>query len=146
MLQQLDHKLSYFKEVDRMITPDKGWIHSIRTSLNMTLKQLGEKLNTSPQNIKAMEEREMSGAITLNSLKETAAAMDLKMIYVLLPKEDSLESLVEKRAMELAKEIVLRTSGSMKLEDQENTPERLAYAIKVKTLELKEEIPKYLWD
>jgi hypothetical protein len=48
--------------------------------------------------------------------------------------------------MEIAKEIVLRTSNTMQLEDQENSKERIEKSIKNKTEEIKTEMPKYLWD
>jgi hypothetical protein len=72
--------------------------------------------------------------------------LNLKLIYGFVPKSASLDAIIEKRANELAKEIVTRTSVSMKLEEQENDPKRIQKAIKEKTEELKLEIPKYLWD
>ena len=146
MLEQLDEKLGLFKKVRHIIVPDKGWVHSIRTTLNITLKQLSDKLNTSPQNIKAIEGREATGAITLKGLHEIAGAMDMKLVYAIVPKDDSLEKLIERRASALARKIVLRTSASMKLEDQENSAARLEKAVQEKTTELIDELPKYLWD
>jgi predicted DNA-binding mobile mystery protein A len=146
MLNQLDEKLSVFKKTEKVIVPDKGWIHSLRKGMNVTLKQLGEKLKTSPQNVRATEDREASGAITLKTLREVAETMDLKLVYALVPKEESLNKLIEKRAIALAQKIVLRTSVSMKLEDQENTRARLETAIKEKTNEIINDMPKYLWD
>jgi predicted DNA-binding mobile mystery protein A len=146
MLEQLDKKLRIFKGVESIVVPDKGWIHGLRTAMNLTLKQLSEKLKTSPQNIKAAEHREAAGAITLKGLREIADAMDMQLVYALIPKEGSLEKLIEKRAFALAQKIVLRTSVSMKLEDQENTKARLEKAIKEKASEIIDELPKYLWD
>ena len=40
----------------------------------------------------------------------------------------------------------MRTSHTMKLEDQENTQERLQKAIKDRAEKIKQEMPKYLWD
>jgi hypothetical protein len=54
--------------------------------------------------------------------------------------------MIEKRAKELATEIVLRTNNTMTLEDQQNSKECIEHAIKQKTAEIKHEIPKYLWD
>jgi hypothetical protein len=54
--------------------------------------------------------------------------------------------MIEKRAKELAKEIVLRTNNTMTLEDQQNSAERIEQAIAQKTAEIKYEMPKYLWD
>jgi len=146
MLEQLEEKLGLFKKARHLIVPDKGWVHSIRTTLNITLKQLSDKLNTSPQNIKAIEDREATGAITLKGLREVAAAMDMKLVYAIVPKDDSLEKLIERRANALAKKIVLRTSASMKLEDQENSAARLEKAVREKTNEIIDALPKYLWD
>jgi predicted DNA-binding mobile mystery protein A len=145
MIHQLDHKLSTLNELGLIARPEKGWIAALRTTLNITLNQLGTRLDTSAQNIKGIEAREASGSITLNALRETAAAMDMKLVYALLPKDGSLDALIERRAKELAKKIVMCTSASMKLEDQENSPARLESAIAEKTRELKWEVPKYLW-
>jgi len=79
-------------------------------------------------------------------LRQFGQALDLKLIYGFIPQSGSLESIIEKRAIELAKDIVRRTSVTMKLEDQENNPKRIQKAIKEKTEELKLEMPKYLWD
>jgi len=54
--------------------------------------------------------------------------------------------LVEKRAKDLALEIVMRTNNTMTLEDQQNSKERIEKAIAQKTNEIKIEMPKYLWD
>jgi hypothetical protein len=54
--------------------------------------------------------------------------------------------MIEKKASEIAKKIVNRTSTTMKLEDQENTQMRLSQAIKELTEELKRKMPKSLWD
>jgi Zn-dependent peptidase ImmA (M78 family) len=70
----------------------------------------------------------------------------LNFLYAFIPKEDSLEKMIERRAHEVAKEIVMRTSHTMKLEDQENTEERLQKAIKDRAEKIKLEMPKYLWD
>jgi predicted DNA-binding mobile mystery protein A len=146
ILEQFDEKLSPFKRTENILMPDKGWIHSLRTTLNITLQQLSERLNTSPQNIRATEEREATGAITIKGLREIAEAMDMRLVYALVPKEESLEKLIEKRAFALAQKIVMRTSGSMRLEDQENTVARLQKAVQEKTDELIHDLPKHLWD
>jgi predicted DNA-binding mobile mystery protein A len=146
MIEQLDQKLISFKKAESITRPEKGWINAIRKSLNITLTQLGTRLNTTPQSIRGAEIREASGNITINALKEIADAMELKVIYAIIPKDQSLEKLIESRALALATQIVLRTSASMRLEDQENTKARLEKAIKEKTTEIKEELPKYLWD
>lgn len=146
LLEQVDRKLNAFKPAEDVIMPPKGWLNAVRVSLNMTLQQLGRKLQITPQSARDLELRESAGTISIARLREAAQAMDMKLVYGLIPKGGSLEQMIEKRAAEIAREIVLRTSNSMKLEDQENSTERIDKAIRDKTTEITAEIPKYLWE
>ena len=102
--------------------------------------------NITPQSVKEIEEREKNGTVSLKVLKQFGHSLNLKLVYGFIPINGSLEEMIEKRAHDLAKEIVNRTSISMKPEDQENNPKRVQKAIKEKAEELKLEMPKYLWD
>jgi predicted DNA-binding mobile mystery protein A len=144
--EQLERKFYPFQQAASVPTPSEGWIHAIRTALQMSLKQLSARLHITPQGVKVMEQREREGAITIKTLREVANALDMQLVYGFVPQDGTLEALINKRALELARQIVLRTSRSMKLEDQENTPERLEKAIKERAEELKSEMPKLLWD
>lgn len=146
IIKQTETKLNEFRNLKNFIQPNKGWINTIRTALNMSLRQLGKKLNTTAQNIKQIEDREASGTITINTLKEVANELDMKLVYGFISKHDSLEQMIEKRAKEIATEIVLRTNTTMILEDQQNTSERIKEAIEQKTTEIKYQLPKFLWD
>ena len=146
LLQQTDKKLERFKHLKTMIAPPKGWINTFRISLKMSLRQLGNRLAISAQSAKEIEERESNGTITLNSLRDAANAMDMKLVYGFVSKHETLEQMIEKRAKELASEIVMRTNTTMTLEDQQNSRERIEKAIAQKTIEIKFEMPKYLWD
>ncbi len=145
-LIQLDKKLSKMNELKEIAVPQRGWLFTIRTTLNMSLKQFGKKLNITPQSVKEIENREQNRSITLKNLAEAADALDMQLVYGLIPKYDSLEKMIEQNAARIAREIVLRTSHSMSLEDQENLPERIEEAIKEKTEQIKNELPRYLWD
>lgn len=118
----------------------------MRKALDMSLRQLAEKTKNSAQGIKARETREKLGTITLRSLAEVAEAMDMKLVYGFIPKDGSLQQLVNRKALEKAQEIVGRASQSMKLENQENPSDRIKRAIEEKKNELVTEMPKYLWD
>jgi len=146
LIEQADRKVAALQPLAELAPPPKGWIAAIRTALRMSLRQLGERLGISAQSVKELEQREVSGAITLNSLKEAARAMDMKLVYGFVPKEESLEKMIEKKAYELAEEIVMRTSQSMKLEDQEVSYQRLKKSIKDKADEIKTSMPRHLWD
>jgi predicted DNA-binding mobile mystery protein A len=146
LLQQTDKKITPFKAMSIVIVPSKGWVNAFRIALKMSLRQLGNRLSISPQSVKEIEEREANGTITLNRLREVANALDMQFVYGFVSKHDSLESMIEKRAKQLAIEIVMRTNNTMALEDQQNSKERIEQAIAQKTSEIKREMPKYLWD
>lgn len=146
LIEQLDKKFEKLSNIDDLIIPTEGWVYSVRTALKMTLKQLGAKMGITAQSVKEIETREKMGAITLNTLKEVGNALDMRLIYGFIPRDRTLELMIEKKAMELAEQIVLRTSATMNLEDQKNTMERIRIAIKDRAEEIKREMPKYLWD
>ena len=146
LLEQTDRKLQVFRGLKTITTPTKGWINTFRIALKMSLRQLGHRLQIAPQSVKEIEVREANGTITLKSLRDVANALDMKLVYGFVCKHESLEQMIEKRALALAKEIVMRTNNTMTLEDQQNSAERIEQAIAQKTAEIKYEMPKYLWD
>jgi predicted DNA-binding mobile mystery protein A len=145
-LQQLNGKMQSFGSLKQVAVPPTGWIKAIRTALGMSMKQLGNKLNVSKQGVMDIEKREKKGSITIKSLREIARAMDMQLVYGFVPNAGSLDALIEKRAMELATQIVMRTANTMKLEDQANSKERIQKAIEERSEALKNEMPKMLWD
>lgn len=145
-LEQLDKKMKKFEELAEIPIPPNGWINLIRTTLNMSLRQLGKRLNITSQSVKEIEVREAEKKITLEKLNEVAEALNLKLVYGFIPKDKSLEKMIENKSLALAKQIVLKTSHSMALEDQQNEPSRIEKAIKERALQIQNEMPKYLWD
>ncbi len=146
LIEQLDQKLQPFSQTRMVLVPERGWINTIRTTLNMTMAQLGTKLNITRQGVKRIEESEANGTITLNSLKDVANAMDLKFVYALVPKNGTIDDLIETKAEKLAQKIVLRTNQNMKLEDQGIGDDKISKTIKDLAIEIKRELRKSLWD
>lgn len=145
-LQQINKKLERFSILKEIEKPPIGWIKSIRMALGISLQQLGNKRSVSKQSILDIERREKEGTITLNALRDIGKTMDLELVYGFVPKDGDLNAYIERKARELAKEIVLRSSNTMKLEDQENSNERILKAIEERTEELIKKQPKILWD
>jgi len=135
-----------FANLQKMAPPPTGWIKAIRTAIGMSLQQLSSRLSITRQSAQEMEQREKDGSITIKSLREAAAALDMQLVYGFFPKDGSLDALIDRKAKELAREIVLRTSNTMKLEDQENSKKRIENAIAERAMEIKNEMPKALWD
>ncbi|WP_423998187.1 mobile mystery protein A [Maribacter sp. IgM3_T14_3] len=146
LIDQLDQKLLSFSETRKVVVPQRGWVNTIRTALNMTMAQLGTKLNITRQGVNRIEESEANGTITLNSLKAVANAMNLKLVYALVPVNGTINDLLQRKAEELARRIVLRTNQNMKLEDQGIGDEKLAKNIIELADEIKREMKKSLWD
>lgn len=146
LIEQLDRKLKPFAGLAKVIVPDQGWINNIRVSLNMTLDQLGNKLNITRQGAKKIELSESLGTISLKSMKEIGEVLNMQFVYGFVPKNGSIEDLVNHKAEALARKIVLRTSQNMRLENQENTDEQIQNAISDLANDLKREMNKSLWD
>lgn len=145
-LQQLNSKMLGFTSLKQVAMPPTGWIKAIRTAIGMSMQQLGNKLNVSKQGVMDIENREKDGSITIKSLREIARAMDMQLVYGFVPNDGSLDALIEKRAIELATQIVMRTANTMKLEDQANSKKRIEAAIKERATAIQNEMPKILWD
>ena len=146
LIEQLDQKLANFKDAGMVLVPQKGWVNTIRTTLNMTRDQLGAKLDLTKGAIQKIEEREATGQITINKLKDVGNALNMKFVYGFIPKDGTIESLVNLKAEKLARKIVLRTNQNMKLEDQAIGDEKIAKTIKELANEIKREMKKSLWD
>ncbi len=145
-VDQIDRKLSTINTLGDLGIPDRGWIHTMRYALRMSLRQLAGRLKVSPQSVRHAENREADGSITIKALREIAEALDMRLVYGLIPKEQSLERMIEKQAERVARSIVHRTSNTMELEDQKVSDERIEKAVKIKTEEIIRTMPRYLWD
>lgn len=146
LVKQLDQKIEPFYQPAQVTIPDRGWIKAIRSTLNMTMSQLGKRLKITRQGVKSMEENEVKGAISINSLKEFASVMDLKLVYGFVAMDGSLENLIDRKTLEIAEKIVERTNHNMKLEDQSIGDDKVKQSIKELAIELKRELNKSLWD
>lgn len=146
LIQQLDKKIASYATLKQVAIPPTGWIKAIRNALGMSMQQIGKKLSITKQSIQEIEQREKDGSITLKSLKVVARAMDMQLVYGFVPNDGSLDALIDRKAKDLAKRIVMRTSNTMKLEDQENSNQRIESAIQERANSIKNEMPKILWD
>ncbi|MBF4223107.1 helix-turn-helix domain-containing protein, partial [Vibrio anguillarum] len=83
--------------------PKNGWVRSIREALGMSGAQLGERLNLSRNQVSILERKETDETITLKQLKQLASGLDAELVYAIIPRQ-SIDDMVEARAMELAKQ------------------------------------------
>jgi predicted DNA-binding mobile mystery protein A len=145
-IQQLNTKMLAYASLQNITPPPTGWIKAIRNAIGMSMLQLGKRRSITKQSVLDIERRERDGSISIKALREVARALDMQLIYGFVPTDGSLELLIERKAEELATQIVMRTNNMMKLEDQENSKQRIEKAIQERMITIKNEMPKTLWD
>jgi predicted DNA-binding mobile mystery protein A len=145
-IEHLERRIKVFPPLSNSAAPPLGWVKALRSALGISLQQIAKRLSITKQSVKEFELREKEGTITLNSLREVARSLDMELVYALVPKDGSLNALIDRKAREMATAIVQRASNTMKLEDQENSEQRIKSAIEERTSDLKKEMPKTLWD
>ena len=146
IIKQLDERLKKFLPLLTQPAPEQGWVHAIRISFKMSLRQFGERLGISTNSAKSIEKREKAKTISIKSLEGAGRALNMKLVYGFIPMDGSIEKTIENRARELALEIVKTTSNTMALEDQEVSNNRLKKAVDEKAKQLVYEMPRHLWD
>ncbi len=146
LIEQFDRKLVPFIEAGEVQIPDKGWIFGLRNTLNMTLEQLGRKLNITRQAVKRIENSEVYGTISINLLREVGQAMDMRFVYGFVPNHGSISNLIDKKSHELAKKIIQRTDHTMMLEDQATDKEYLNGAVEELAAQIRQELRRSIWD
>lgn len=145
-LKQLDQLLRIAKFIDNESSVKRGWLSVIRKALGISQEQIGFKLGITKQSVAEMESRELEGSITIKTLANAAEALDMKLVYTLVPKDGSLEQLVERKARELAVQIVSRTYNTMALENQAVSDGRFNALVEERIAQIKADLPKALWN
>ncbi|HEB70331.1 MAG TPA: mobile mystery protein A [Desulfobulbus sp.] len=135
-------KLSCLRSLQR---PAKGWLRAIREGLGMSGKQFSRRLGVSPPRISALEKDELSGSVSLKTMRQAAEALDCVFVYAVIPRE-SLTDTVRKRARSLAEKRLARVSHSMLLEAQQLTDDEQQNAFDAEVEELVRNMPKELWN
>ena len=115
--RQLDKRLISLLNADVFTRPPRGWVKAIREAFGMTTAQLAKRLGVSQPRVVGIEQAEVSGAITLDSLERAAHALDCQLVYVLVPRKP-LDALIEERAARLATMRLESTRHTMSLEAQ----------------------------
>lgn len=115
--RQLDKRLNVAVDVEVLARPPCGWVKAIREALGMTTAQLAKRMGVSQPRVVTLEQAEAKGAITLDSLERAARALDCRLVYALVPRQ-SLDALIEERALRIAQKRLQTTSHTMTLEAQ----------------------------
>jgi len=100
--KQLDELILSFLAGKQQVSPPSGWIQAVRLALGMSLRQLSERLGISASAVTNFEKRELAETISLATLKKTAQAMDMELVYYFKPITGSISANLEKQAQKKA--------------------------------------------
>lgn len=130
-LRQLEERLAATGKVHWTI-PAGGWIASVRDALGMSGEQLGKRLGITRSSVKALELREVRGGVTVEALRDAAAAMGGELEYRFVPKNGNFESVLKAQAELIA-------GGDRSLDGSQSARD-------ARIIDLVEQRPRDLWD
>ena len=143
--QQLGVSLQRFEPLRNTTTPSKGWIRAIRAALGMRAKQLAKRLGTSQQSVARIEKDELTGAVTLKTMRRVAEQLNCVFVYGFVPRT-SLDETVSRQARKVASKRLARVSQTMRLEDQALPPKEDQQALEDMVADLVQTLPATLWN
>jgi predicted DNA-binding mobile mystery protein A len=117
-VKQVEKALKPFAAAKHSPRPQRGWLRAIREATGITLRQTATRLKKAPTLVAKLEKSEAEYRITLKSLRDAADALGCQLVYALVPKNGSIQTLAEERARTKAVENVRAVEHSMALEDQ----------------------------
>lgn len=131
--------------LSKILIPKTGWIKTIRETLGMNTRQLGNLCNVSSERIIRIETDEVEKRTTLATMQKVAKAMNCRLVYALVPEEGIIE-FIEKTAKDKAKLELEEISHHMELENQKVSNESMKDQIEILTDELIRNNLKKIWD
>jgi predicted DNA-binding mobile mystery protein A len=118
--RQLDNFFDKYRDSFFAPRPGEGWIKEIKSALGMSSADLANRMGVVRQRIDRLEKDEVSGKVTLESIKKAAEALGCEFVYILVPLT-SLQKQVNDQALIAAKQLAGEVEHSMKLENQGTT-------------------------
>jgi len=143
--KQIEKRLTPLRKIEgELAMPGRGWIRAIREALGMTATQLASRLGVVQSRITALEKAEVSGSVTIKTMREAAEAMNCKFVYAIVPVKP-MDEILRDRAKMVAKERLQSIDHTMRLEDQAmDEADRQEQAARIID-EIIEKEPRRLW-
>ncbi len=141
-LEKTVERLACMRDIQR---PVKGWIRSVREALGMSGRQFARRLSVTPPRVTNLEQSELSGSATINTMRQAAEALDSVFVYAVIPRVD-FTVIIRKRAESRAKNKMNRVSHSMLLEGQQLSGPEQQKAFEAEVEKLMLTMPKELWE
>ena len=125
--------------------PKEGWLRTVRTALGMSGTQLAKKLGVTKARVSKAEQDEPHGSVTLKTIQTMAQAMDCKVVYAIVPKQN-VEDVIKERAIGKARSQVQAASTHMALEAQSLSKEQLEFEIERIAAQIMDKMPSDFWN
>ena len=143
--EQLDATLKAFRPLMVIQFPPKGWIRAIRDALGMNGRQFADRLNVTRQRSDQIEKGELTGSLTIKTMRRIADGLDCVFVYALVPRT-SLADTVREQAKRVACKRLEQASQTMALEDQGLSKEENEQARSDMIEDLMDNPPTNFWD
>ena len=143
--EQLEVSLQRLAPLHGINPPTKGWVRAIRDALGMTARQLAGRLGVSQQSVARIEKDELSGSVTVKTLRHVAESLDCVFVCGFVPRS-SLETTLRKQAELIASRRLAQASQTMTLEDQGLNAGENKKVLTGMVDEMVEQLPSELWD
>lgn len=144
-IRHLDKRFAALRPLAKSQRPPKGWLRAVRDALGMTSVQLARRLKVSQPWISELEQSEVNGTVTLQTLQRAAEALGCRLVYALVP-DRPLAEVVHERAVLVADRQSSAVEQSMRLEDQGVSDKRAARELREQTMQELLRRPARLWD
>jgi predicted DNA-binding mobile mystery protein A len=111
----------------------------------MTTAQLAKRLGVSQPRVVEIEQTEVVGTVTLQTLQRAAEALGCRLVYVLIPDKPLAET-VQSRAEFVAQRQLAPVQQTMRLENQAVTDKAASDRLRDEVVERLLRRPARLWD
>ena len=125
--------------------PPEGWICTARNALGMSAAALARRLGKTRALVSNTEKAELDGGVTLKTMQTMAEAMNCRFVYAIVP-HDSVETILEDRAMHKAKRLVEASSKHMALEAQSLSRKQIDFEIERLASDMLKNQPSDFWN
>lgn len=125
--------------------PPEGWITTARKALGMSAAQLGRRLGLTRARVSQAEQAELSGGVTLKTMRAIAEALGCRFVYAIVPAEGRVDDVIVTQARRKAEALVAKASTHMALEKQSLPDDKNRAEVERITNELVRTMPVDFW-
>src|SRR5659263_218073 len=93
ILEQMSDNVNRFSRLKESQPPVDGWIRAIRKALGMSGVQFANRLGVSAPRVAILEKAEITGGVTIRSMRQAADALGCMFVYALVPRTSLKETL-----------------------------------------------------